>query len=181
VSYALSGTHVEKLVLTGSGDTDGTGNSLDNSLTGNSGANVLKGASGHDILKGMGGDDRLEGGSGNDRLVAGSGDDKLEGGSGRDRLYGSRGDDRLEGGADDDRLTGGSGDDIFVFQEGGGRDVVTDFRNGVDKIDVSQLDLANSDLRVRQSGHDAIVEHGSDVLVLKGVNASDLDGNDFIF
>jgi Ca2+-binding RTX toxin-like protein len=174
---------VEKLVLTGSADTNGTGNGLNNSLVGNGGANVLKGAAGNDTLKGMGGDDRLEGGSGNDKLVAGAGDDKLEGGSDRDRLYGGKGDDRLEGGAGNDRLTGGSGEDIFVFQKGGGRDVVTDFRHGRDEIDVSRLDGVNklADLDVRQSGHDTIIEHGSDVLILKGVNASDLDGNDFIF
>ena len=183
VSYSLVGTHVEKLVLTGSADLNGTGNSLSNSLTGNSGDNVLKGAAGHDSLKGMGGHDRLEGGSGNDKLDAGSGDDKLEGGSGRDRLYGGKGDDRLEGGAGDDRMTGGSGEDIFVFQKGGGRDVVTDFRYGRDEIDVSRLAGVNSlsDLYLNQSGEDAVIAHGSDILVLKGVNASDLDNGDFNF
>ena len=86
VSYSLSGTHVEKLVLTGTADLNGTGNGLNNSLIGNSGDNVLKGGSGHDKLKGMAGDDKLYGGDGNDRLEGGRGDDHLDGGSGEDRL-----------------------------------------------------------------------------------------------
>jgi len=32
-----------------------------------------------------------------------------------------------------------------------------------------------------QVGHDTVIEHGTDVLVLKGVNVSDLDNSDFIF
>ncbi|ESQ74048.1 S-layer family protein [Asticcacaulis sp. AC402] len=47
----------EDLLLTGTGNIDGTGNSLDNKLTGNSGDNKLDGATGQDTLYGMGGDD----------------------------------------------------------------------------------------------------------------------------
>jgi hypothetical protein len=38
-----------------------------------------------------------------------------------------------------------------------------------------------SDLNVAQVGHDVMLSHGSDILILKGVNASDLDNSDFIF
>lgn len=147
VSYSLSGTHVERLMLTGSDDLNGAGNGLDNHLSGNSGNNVLKGGAGHDKLFGRAGDDVLIGGSGHDRL------------------------------------TGGSGADTFVFQKGGGRDVVTDFRHGQDDIDVSRLNGVNSlsDLDIRQEGRDTLIQHDNSILVLKGVNASDLDSNDFIF
>ena len=47
VSYAL-GSFVEKLMLTGSGTFNGTGNSLANSLTGNAAANTLNGGTGAD-------------------------------------------------------------------------------------------------------------------------------------
>ncbi len=138
VSYSLTGTYVEKLVLTGSANLNGKGNSLDNVLTGNNGDNSLNGG---------------------------------------------RGDDMLVGGRGNDKLTGGSGSDIFVFQKGNGRDTVTDFRHGVDEIDLRRLPGVNdmSGISLRQSGDDAIVKYGSDILVLKGVNASDLDSNDFIF
>ncbi|MBQ0823847.1 cadherin-like domain-containing protein [Microvirga sp. HBU67558] len=165
VSYSLNGTHVEKLVLTGTADVNGTGNRLDNTLTGNAGDNVLKGGAGHDVLRGMTGDDMLLGGSGRDKLSGGAGNDVLRGGSG------------------DDRLTGGSGQDTFVFERGGGRDVVTDFRADHDRIDASRLSGVDklSDLHLTQVGHDTVIDHGSDILVLKGVTASDLDNSDFIF
>jgi len=98
-------------------------------------------------------------------------------------LYGNAGDNVLSGGGGHDTLRGGAGADTFVFQKHGGRDVVTDFRHGVDEIDVSGLSGVNkiSDLTVYQWGHDTVVKHGLNILVLKGVNASDLDSNDFIF
>ncbi len=43
--------------MTGSGNIDGTGNSLANTLTGNSGNNVLNGGIGADVMAGGAGDD----------------------------------------------------------------------------------------------------------------------------
>ncbi|MFL5131944.1 MAG: calcium-binding protein, partial [Microvirga sp.] len=165
VSYSLSGTHVEKLVLTGSADLNGTGNALHNSLTGNSGDNVLKGQGGRDILKGMAGNDKLYGGSGNDRLDGGAGNDRIDGGSGSNTLK------------------GGSGDDVFVFAKTTGMDTVTDFRDGHDRIDVSGLAGVDAldDLTVAQTAHGVVIGHAAAILVLKGVHESDLDNGDFIF
>lgn len=80
---ALSGVF-EKLVLTGTADIDGTGNTLSNHITGNSGANVLTGGAGSDSLWGMGGADTLVGGAGNDILDGGAGDDAMDGGADND-------------------------------------------------------------------------------------------------
>jgi len=49
--------NVEKLMLTGAGAIDGTGNVLDNTLAGNSGDNVLDGGVGNDTLAGGAGND----------------------------------------------------------------------------------------------------------------------------
>jgi Ca2+-binding RTX toxin-like protein len=68
-------SYVENLVLLGTGDLHGTGNSSDNTLTGNSGNNLLKGGSGADTLYGGGGDDTLDGGSGSDVMEGGAGND----------------------------------------------------------------------------------------------------------
>jgi Ca2+-binding RTX toxin-like protein len=109
VSFQLE-DHFEHLVLTGSGDLDGTGNERNNSITGNSGDN---------ILAGWGGDDRLFGGNG------------------ADRLRGNDGDDRLSGGAGTDWLTGGAGEDSFVFDQSlssENADRITDFNAGDDTI-----------------------------------------------
>jgi Ca2+-binding RTX toxin-like protein len=56
VSYTLS-ANVETLVLQGSGNLDGTGNALTNTLFGNIGDNVLDGGGGADWLQGDAGND----------------------------------------------------------------------------------------------------------------------------
>ncbi|MFM6269093.1 MAG: calcium-binding protein, partial [Dolichospermum sp.] len=68
ISYTLT-NHVENLTLTGSGNINGTGNSLNNTLTGNSGNNTLTGNAGNDTLNGGDGIDTLIGGLGNDVYV----------------------------------------------------------------------------------------------------------------
>lgn len=56
ISYTL-GSEIENLILAGSSNLDGTGNTLANSLTGNSGVNTLDGGSGSDTMAGGDGDD----------------------------------------------------------------------------------------------------------------------------
>ncbi len=71
VTYTLA-ANVEKLLLTGTSDINGTGNALDNLLVGNSGSNLLTGAAGNDTLNGGAGSDTLIGGSGDDVYVVDS-------------------------------------------------------------------------------------------------------------
>jgi Ca2+-binding RTX toxin-like protein len=56
VDYTI-GDYIEKLILTGSKNIDGSGNDQDNRLFGNSGNNKLDGDGGNDILKGAAGAD----------------------------------------------------------------------------------------------------------------------------
>lgn len=67
--------NVEKLILTGSANLNGTGNSLANLISGNSGNNMLIGFAGNDSLSGGNGNDTLNGGTGNDSLSGGDGND----------------------------------------------------------------------------------------------------------
>lgn len=67
-----TGSGVENLTLTGTGNINATGNSLANVLTGNSGNNTLSGLAGNDTLIGGDGDDLLIGGAGADTLTGGN-------------------------------------------------------------------------------------------------------------
>jgi Ca2+-binding RTX toxin-like protein len=144
VSWVMS-SGVEKLVLTGTAATCGTGTAANDTILGNEGANILKGNSGDDRLTGSGGADTLKGGNGADRLDGGTGSDALFGEAGADQLLGGAGNDRLNGGADADILTGGEGADVFVFgtlshSRSGTADLITDFVSGVDDLDLTALD-----------------------------------------
>ncbi|MEZ0213368.1 MAG: M10 family metallopeptidase C-terminal domain-containing protein, partial [Xanthobacteraceae bacterium] len=114
VAYAL-GAAAKDLTLTGSESINGTGNDLDNILTGNDGNNTLTG---------------------------GNGNDTLYGGGGADALFGGLGADVLDGGLGADTLTGGDGADRFVFAglSAADGDIVTDFKAGTDRLDLSGID-----------------------------------------
>ncbi|MBO3762540.1 calcium-binding protein [Ciceribacter sp. L1K22] len=139
-SYTL-GSNLEKLVLTGTGNTSGAGNSLSNTIGGNSGNNTLNGYSGNDSLSGGAGNDSLYGGSGNDSLLGGSGNDRMKGGSGNDKLTGSSGADVLFGDSGADRFIFKSLSDSTVSSSG--RDTIEDFsRSQGDRIDLSAIDAS---------------------------------------
>ncbi|BAQ65169.1 S-layer family protein [Geminocystis sp. NIES-3709] len=70
IAYTLT-DNVDNLILEGTEDLNGTGNTLDNSLTGNNYDNRFNGSDGNDTLNGRGGNDTLTGGLGNDNLTGG--------------------------------------------------------------------------------------------------------------
>jgi len=74
ISRALE-TNIEKLLLTGTAATNGTGNTANNTLTGNDAANALSGLAGNDTIIGGGGNDTLTGGVGVDKMTGGLGND----------------------------------------------------------------------------------------------------------
>ncbi|WP_052389044.1 calcium-binding protein [Belnapia moabensis] len=113
------------------------------------------GGSGNDMILGYGalaGKDpwrsaQARDSDGRDTLYGGDGHDTLMGGGGDDRLSGGRDNDVLTGGVGADTLTGGSGQDVFRFGGTNSQaklpvydttgDVVTDFRRGEDKLDLT--------------------------------------------
>lgn len=83
-----------------------------------------------------------------DKMRGFGGNDRLFGNGGADVLSGDGGNDTLTGGLGRDTLTGNAGADVFDYNrttESGlnARDVITDFRRGLDHIDLSGID-ANS-------------------------------------
>jgi Ca2+-binding RTX toxin-like protein len=87
-----------------------------------------------DVLAGI---ERLVGSAFNDGLAGATGNDRLDGGAGNDNLFGLAGNDRLDGGLGNDTLDGGAGADLFVFGPGAGRDRVTAFEDGIDRVDLT--------------------------------------------
>ena len=125
------------------------GNNTVNSLWGDSGDDTLNGGGGDDYLYGEHDADILDGGAGRDRLYGGNGADRLNGGDGTDHLFGGSGADHLHGGNDADTLnggagknilTGGAGADIFIFTAGNDQNIITDFQDGVDRIQMLSVD-----------------------------------------
>ena len=138
---------------------------------------VLAGQRGNDRLYGDAGNDRLWGGGGNDTLLGGAdGDSALAGGEGSDSIDGGAGDDRLLGGPGADTLVGGAGDDVFRFNSWErGRDVIRDYGNGDDVI---QLNLpkgnTGSGLSFRAEAGGTLVTGGNIEILVQGPDAAGL-------
>ncbi|HEX8232472.1 MAG TPA: hypothetical protein VF559_03880 [Caulobacteraceae bacterium] len=142
-------------------------------IEGNDNNNRLVGTDAGDEIRGRGGDDQLIGRGGNDRLRGDKGNDTLDGGSGNDRLRGDHG---------NDVLTGGSGSDRFIFNRQGGTDRVTDFQDGVDKLDFTNFGLTPQQIinHADQVGDDVVITLDTgEVVRLEGFDKSQLDSSDF--
>lgn len=143
-------------------------------IEGNDRADDLRGTRGADEIRGRGGDDTLSGGDGADRL---------RGDEGNDTLFGGNGDDRLRGDKGDDWLTGGAGRDRFIFGTQGGHDVVTDFTDGQDRLDLTNFGFdsaAQALAAAEQDGADTVLTIGGVTITLQGVALSALDAGDLL-
>jgi Tol biopolymer transport system component len=136
----IVGEHGNDFLRGGDGNDEIQGWIGTDTLWGGAGDDFLHGGLSADWLNGGPGNDRLEGGDGHDLLEGGEGNDVLWGNKGFDTLKGGDGDDVLDGALANDVLEGGAGADTFRFTQLDGRiDRITDYQQGVDRLDLGPL------------------------------------------
>ncbi|MFC3051344.1 M10 family metallopeptidase [Kordiimonas pumila] len=184
-------------IWAGAGDDLVYGAAGSDALGGGLGNDTLYAAGGNDTLYGgkQDGRDSVDGGSGNDEIYTGAGNDTISGGSGNDNLFsgagndtvdGGSGNDTLWGGGGNDRFTGGAGADTFIFEAGHGDDIITDFSEASDILDLSStvtdfINAADVQAAATNSGSNVVIDlGGGDSLTLYGFSVSDLDGITYV-
>ncbi|MGV3553173.1 calcium-binding protein [Rhizobium sp.] len=146
---------------------------------------TFNGSAGNDTLTGGSKDDEINAHSGSDIASGFDGNDDIFGGSGADTLSGGAGKDLLDGGKGVDILTGGKSADIFVMATRYGKDVIEDFANGIDRIDVSDWKAIDNFKDIKshlvKSGDDVVIKVGDDWLTIVDTVKGDINAADFIF
>ena len=178
---SLSGGGGRDELIGGRGQDDLSGNGGRDLLQGGGGKDNLSGNGGRDTLEGGGGRDTLDGGGGRDLLQGGGGRDMLDGGGGKDIMQGGNGRDDIFGGRGSDTLTGEGGSDRFIFDRGNGRDTITDFQQGRDKIVIEGGAEEFGDLRITQFGDDVRIFIANTRVTVEDDLVENFSAADFIF
>lgn len=178
-------------VIGDAGNDQMTGGSSEDRFDGGTGDDTLRGKDGDDDLTGGGGRDTIRGNKGDDAIDGNGSADSIAGGWGDDNLDGGGGGDTLTGGRGDDTMTGGSGADIFVFGRTTDKDVITDFADGEDVIDLSRLDaakfnaLANAGAIYENGKSGTVLDlrliGGEGIVTIATMELADWDKTDFLF
>ncbi len=159
--FSTFGDHEDVAIAYGVKIENAAGGFGNDTLIGNFLANNLTGNGKADYLDGKNGRDNLAGGFGHDVLKGGNGRDTLEGGAGFDRLWG-------QGGAD-----------TFRFLAGSMTDVVKDFQNDIDTLEIvgmgnlSQVAAAATE----RNGHTIFDFGDGDILVVKNMTLDALQND----
>ena len=124
---------------------------------------IFIGSEADETLNGSALDDILNGMGGSDTIHAGAGDDRITDGTGRDHLY------------------GGAGADIFQFVADGTLDLIRDYQDGLDRIDLSLLSGFNgiNGLEIYPRSYGAVIIAAGEEIRIETADGSGLGLNDF--
>ena len=164
-----------------------TGNGRENVIRGNDGNDILSGRGGSDTLFGGDDNDILKGDQGNDTLKGEDGIDRLEGGADNDKLWGGPKKDTLIPGTGNDRMWGEGGDDIFVIGKHEDLNLIYDFQDGKDRINLSDFGYNNKaaavahfvELGKKNDDKVKFVDKGT-IIKIKGIDLKDVTNDDLI-
>ena len=86
-------------------------------------------------------------------IYGANGNDSMMGGDGNDRIYGTNGNNTLIGGEGADFMNGGEGHNVYKYlsisdSTTSEMDTIEQFKHGTDKLDLSTLDIARSDVHL---------------------------------
>lgn len=121
--------------------------------------------------------------------ISGTGSDqanRLSGNAGQNTLFGLGGTDIINGGKADDVLHGGAAADIFVFATGTMHDMIADFQDGLDLIDITAV----KGIKTFEQIAEAMVQNGTavdidlggkDMLTIGNVTLDKLTAVDFAY
>ena len=169
-------------LLTGGGGRDMLfGNGGRDQLDGGGGRDFLNGGGGADTLNGGGGRDDLQGAGGKDMLFGQGGRDTLDGGNGRDTLDGGAGADQILGGRGLDQLIGGGGRDRFIFSDSDSRDVIQDFQQSLDRIEITDGAETFADLNITQFGDNVRISFANTRVTVLDDDVDNFTAADFVF
>ena len=101
-----------------------------------------------------------------------------------ENAIGGAGDDYLIGNAANNSLTGRGGADVFVFTiDGGGNDLIADFEDGIDRVDVSDLrsEYRLRDVTITSDLSGTTLSYGDNAIVFADIDQGDITKADFIF
>lgn len=179
ISFSLANTAavkgaVENLLLLGSANLGGTGNSLGNKITGNAGNNRLTGGAGDDVISG---------GAGNDVLNGGHGGDALAGGAGLDIFVF----DTAPDGVAEDTITDFNALEdyfhldslIFGFEQAGVKLTSDQFRLGVAAVDADDRIIYDLDSGLLSYDKDGVGEENAAVVIAQLTNHAGIDHDRF--
>ena len=153
-----------------------TGSNLGNDTYTMSGADAIWDAGGTDTLTGTNASETID-------LRQGefSGRTAIAYGTVIENAIGSGGNDRLIGNSADNVLSGGSGSDVFQFYGNWGQDIVDDFADGTDRLDLSATGLSLSDLDWSDGGSGTIIsDSNGNTISLPGIDPFLIGSADFI-